>query len=77
MKSWGWGGEVQCSLVILQQTGILFREGGGTKRPCRFILSMETRISSSQMSLLALVHTLLNNSFYLNYNHSCYEDNIL
>ena len=59
------GGEVQCTLsmgynVALQSCNKLAscsERGGGTKRPCCFLLSMETRISSSQMSLLALVHT--------------------
>ena len=34
------------------------------------MVNIHNDISSSHMSLLALVHTLLNNSFYLNYNHS-------
>ena len=34
------------------------------------MVNIHKDISSSQMSLLALVHTLPNNSFYLNYNHS-------
>ena len=75
----GGGGEERYN-VALQSCNRLAScsgRGGGTKRPSRFKLSMEPRISSNQMSLLALVHTLLNNSFYLNYNHSCYEENIL